>query len=84
LKEGFKRKQERREKKERRQKRTNRDQRTYISKNDEEKARITIDKERGKKDSKKKDSKENKIIILYSMVTNAKYGQGGSLASYLV
>lgn len=53
LKEGLKAKQQRREKKESRQKRANTDQKTYVSKEDEDKARITIEKERGKKDQKK-------------------------------
>jgi len=72
------------EERKRRQKRTNKDQKTYIGKKDEDKARITIEKEIGKKDSKKKNSKENKIKILCSLSTNAKYAQDGGLASYLV
>ena len=60
------------------------DQKTYISKKDEDTARITIQKERGKKDSKKKNSKENKIQILYCLLTNAKYAEGGDLVAYLV
>jgi hypothetical protein len=51
-----------REKREKTKKRrTNTDKETYISKKDEDKARITIDIERGKKDSKKKKGKENRI-----------------------
>jgi hypothetical protein len=73
LKEGFERKQQRRQNKEIIQKRTNTDKKTYISKKDEDKAIITIEKERGKKDSKN-NSKENKIKILYSLLT--RWGRG--------